>query len=58
MSGSFYDEYIFLTGELAVGYEGECLGLGLVLTEVFSPHAPQLQILLALDKEVSLPAIL
>ena len=46
-----------LTGELAVGDEGEGLGLSLVLTEVFCPHAAKLHVLLALDKEVSLPAM-
>ena len=46
-----------LATELAVGNHGEGLGLGLVLTEVFCPHAAKLHILLALDKEVSLPAM-
>ena len=57
MSQLILIQYYHLTGELAVGYEGESLGLGLVLTEVFCPHAAKLHILLALDKEVSLPAM-
>ena len=45
-----------LATELAVGNHGEGLGLGLVLAEVLGPHAAQLEVLLALDKQVALSA--
>ena len=45
-----------LAAQLGVGDHGERLGLGLVLAEVLGPHRAQLQVLLALDEEVTLPA--
>ena len=44
-----------LPAQLGVGDHGERLGLGLVLAEVLGPHTAQLQVLLALDEQVSLP---
>ena len=43
-----------LATELTVGDHGQGLGLGLVLTEILGPHAAKLQILLGLDKQISL----
>merc|ERR1719336_3857636 len=50
-------DQILLPAQLGVWDHGERLGLGLVLAEVLGPHRAQLQVLLALDEEVTLPGV-